>query len=77
MGGLLKKFSNTYKHTNGDINRFILLLRKEVYPYEYMNSWERFDKIVLPEEAFHSKLSIGDITGNDYIHAKKYLKLLS
>ena len=36
-----------------------------------MNNWERFDEIVLPEEAFHSKLSIGDITGNSYIHAKK------
>ena len=31
-----------------------LILRKGVYPYEYMNSWERFDETSLPDkEAFH------------------------
>ena len=44
---LIKKFSNTYEFCNGDINKFILLLRKGVYPYEYMNSWERFDETSL------------------------------
>ena len=27
-----------------DLNKFILLLRKGVYPYEYMDSWQRFDE---------------------------------
>ena len=44
---LIKKFSNTYEFCNGDINKIILLLRKGVYPYEYMNSWERFDETSL------------------------------
>ena len=44
INGLIKKFSNTYEFCNEDINRFILLLRKGVYPYEYMDSWERFDE---------------------------------
>ena len=35
---LIKKFASTYKFYNGDINKFILLLRKGVYPYEYMDS---------------------------------------
>ena len=26
---------------NGDLNKFILLLRKGVYPYGYMDSWQR------------------------------------
>ena len=37
-----KRFKNTFKFTNNDINKFILLLRKEVYPYEYMDKWETF-----------------------------------
>ena len=32
-----KKFKNIFKFSNNDINKFILLLRKFVYPYEYMN----------------------------------------
>ena len=35
-------------------NKFILLLRKGVYPYEYMDSWENFDETtLLAKEAFH------------------------
>ena len=45
---LINRFSNKYKFCNGDINKFILLLRKGVYPYKYMNSWERFNETLLP-----------------------------
>ena len=34
---LKKRFKNTFKFSNNDINKFILLLRKGVYPYEYMD----------------------------------------
>ena len=34
MYGLTKKFLNTYKFPNNDINKFILVLRKGVYPYK-------------------------------------------
>ena len=69
---LIKRFTNTYKFCNGDINKFILLLRKGVYPYEYMDSWERFDETSLPDkEAFHSNLNMKDITDVDYRHAEK------
>ena len=38
---LIKKFPITYELCNGDHNKFVLLLRKDVYPYEYMDSWKR------------------------------------
>ena len=41
---LKKKFKNTFKFSNNDINKFILLLRKDVYPYEYMDDWENVMK---------------------------------
>ena len=72
---LIKRFANTYEFCNGDINKFILLLRKGVYPYEYMNSWEKFDETLLPDkEAFYSSLNIEDITDVDYRHANKVFK---
>ena len=33
---LINRFANTYEFCDGDINKFILLLRKGVYPHEYM-----------------------------------------
>ena len=47
---LIKRFSSTYSFCNNDLNRFILLLRKGVYPYEYMDNWERFNETSLPSK---------------------------
>ena len=41
---LIQSFANIYEFCNRDIDNFILLLRKGVYPYEYMDSWERFNE---------------------------------
>ena len=49
-----------------------MLLRKGVYPYEYMNSWERYDETTLSDkEAFYSSLNMEDITDVDHRHAKR------
>ena len=49
-----------------------MLLRKEVYPYEYMDSWGTFNETRLPnKKAFYSKLYQENITHEDYIHAEK------
>ena len=45
--GLIKKFPNIYQFCNGYINKFVSLLIKGVYPYEYMDSLERFDETSL------------------------------
>ena len=72
---LFKRFSNIYEFCNEDINKFILLLRKGVYPYEYMDSWERFDEASLPDkETFYSSLNMEDIIDIDHRHANNVLK---
>ena len=68
----IKRFANTYEFCSGEINKFILLLRKGVYPYEYMDSWERFNETSLPDnKSFYSKLNLEDITDKHYVHAQE------
>ena len=56
INGLIKKFTNVYQFWNGDTNKFVLLLRKGVYPHEYMDSWEKFDETSLPDKkAFYNE----------------------
>ena len=75
---LINRYSSTYKFCNGDINKFILLLRKGIYPYEFMDSWERFNETSLPDKgAFYSNLNMEDITDVYYRHAKRVFKNLS
>ena len=47
---LKKWFFNTYNFSNHDISKFILLTRKVVYSYEYMNDWKTLNEILLPEK---------------------------
>ena len=47
---LKKRFNNTFKFSNNDTNKFILLLRKVVYPYEYMDQWGKFNETTLLEK---------------------------
>ena len=55
-----------YKFCNGDLNKFVLLLRKGVYP------WEKFNETLLPpKKDFQSELILEDITDKDYLHAQK------
>ena len=47
--------------------QFRLLLRKGVYPYEYMTSWDKFEETKLPpKEVFHSNFNMSDIGKYDY-----------
>ena len=74
---LIQRFANTYDFCNRDLNRFILLLRKGVYPYEYMDNWQRFNETSLPDkEAFYSNLNTEDITNVDYRHGKTVFEYL-
>ena len=39
---LIEKFPSVYQLCNDDLNKFVLLLKKGVYPYKHMDSWEKF-----------------------------------
>ena len=72
---LKKQFKNTFKFSDNDISKSILLLRKGVYPQEYMDKWEKFNETTLPEkEKFYSNLAMEDIPDADDTHAKRSCK---
>ena len=49
-----------------------LLTRKGVYPYEYVNSWDRFNETQLPPmDAFYSNLNMSSISEEDYQYAQQ------
>ena len=53
-------------------NKRQLLIKKDIYPYEYMDSFERFSETQLPDkEKFYSSLSGQDITEEEYAQAKQ------
>ena len=71
-----KLFLNTYTFSNHDINKLILLLRKGVYSYEYMDASEKFIKTSLHEKKFfYSHLNMTDITDGDYTHEKQFVRI--
>ena len=48
------------------------MLRKGVYPYEYIDSWKKFHETSIPpKETYYSKLNKEDISDADYAHAQK------
>ena len=48
-----------------------LLIRKGIYPYEYMDSWDRFNETRLPiKESFHSNLYMSGVGDKEYEHAR-------
>ena len=50
---------------------FTSMRRKGIYPYEYMDSWKKFEETKLPpKKAFYSKLNMKSISDQDYEHAQ-------
>ena len=63
-----EKLTNTPKIAKGSD----LLFKKGIYPYEYMDSWERFSETALPDkDKFYSKLNDEHITDEEYVHAQR------
>ena len=71
LDSLKLKCPNKYHLTKGNIKKFMLLLKKCVYPYEYMNDWDKFNETELPSlDKFYWKLNLKTISKEDYKHAQ-------
>ena len=52
--------------------KFRRMIRKDVYPYEYMDGWKKFEEINLPQkDSFYSRLNMKGISDQDYEHAQQ------
>ena len=72
---LIKRFASAYEFCNKNLNKFVLLLRKGVYPYEYMDNLERFNETSLTnKESFYSNLNMENSEDIDYIHGNNVFK---
>ena len=66
---LLKYTSNMFK-----CKKLNLMTRKGVYPYHYMNSFDKFNEGLPTKEDFYSILNNEHITDNDYKHVRNVWK---
>ena len=49
-----------------------LMKRKGIYPYEYMDSFDRFNEMELPDrDGFYSSLNLSIVTNDEYNYAKR------
>lgn len=66
----------SFKHFQSEIqNHTELLLRKGVYPYEYMDQWDKFKETQLPpKHKLYSSLKNESISDEKYNQAKMCLK---
>ena len=70
---LKNNFANTFNLCRGNVYKFLLLLRKDVYPYEYMSDVCKFNgKELLTIDNFHSKLNSSCISKEVTCMLRKY-----
>ena len=65
--------NEAFKYTSKEFKneKFELMRKKGIYPYDFMNSFEKFDKTGLPtKDEFYSILNNEHISDEDYKHAQ-------
>ena len=66
-----KVFKNTSKYFKDD-EQFLLMIKKGIYPYDYIDSYDKFDECLLPKKKhFYSKLNDSKCSEEEYKHALK------
>ena len=75
---LIERFASTYKFCNNDLNKFVMLLKKGVYPYEYMDGWDKFNETSIPsKKSFYSNLTMKILLKRIIYMLITYLKRLN
>ena len=70
--GVLKNNFNHISRFWGCDEKFRLMIRKGVYPYQYMDGWKKFEETSLPpKDAFYSRLNMKGISDQDHEHAQQ------
>ena len=67
-----------FKYTSEEFTskELSLMSQKGFYPYDFMDSFEKFDQTELPtKEQFYSILNDQHISNDEYNHAKKVWKM--
>jgi len=78
----IESFKHTLNHLNNkyphlDINDLNLIIRKGVFPYEYLDSFDKLNDTKLPNKiSFYSTIKGKHISQEDYNRAEKVFKLL-
>ena len=68
---LKQRFYNTYQLCGGNMVKLKLLSRKGVYPYEYMDSWEKLKlPVPLDKKHYYSESNYSSISDEDVNHIK-------
>ena len=69
-----------FKYTSEEFTgmKLSLMSQKGVYPYDHMDSFEKFDQTELPtKQQFYSILNDQHITNDEYNHAKEVWKVFN
>ena len=76
LDSLVKNFVNRGQNFFGlEEDKYDLLTRKGIYPYEYVLSWDKFSETQLPPiEFFYSNLNDSKLSEDDYQHVQNVWK---
>ena len=75
VNNLARRGSEFFGFEEYSKNQYKLLIKKGIYPYEYMTDWDKFKETRLPpREAFYSKLNMSGVGNEDYEHANRVWK---
>ena len=75
--GVLKKNFNHTSRLWGYDEKIRLMIRKGLYPYEYMDGWKIFVEASLPlKDAFYNRFNMKGISDQDHEHAQQVCKTI-